>query len=366
MYRAVFTFCKHRIACLVVSALFTLACSDTKNDPPQAEPDDSELAALFAEAAEDGFIGSALVVVDGEQRFAQAYGLANRTTGTPNTTRTAFDVGSLLKEFTAAAVFRLEEQGLLTSSDTLASLLPDVPDDKAEITLLEIVQHSAGFDDYHDTEGDFEPMTRSEARARILAQELLFEPGTDEAYSNSGYTLLADIVETVAGKPYTDFVHDELFVPAGMRESGFYSDELWQSVETAVGYDSDTFGDNDPAAWPYTWALVGNGGLVSTVEDLNRWIVALEAGKVLAPETFESMRREYFDPGAAELCGEVVYAGAGAGDFGLGGVAVDAPARGLRLLLASNSYDSFDIETFAVDLTSTLLCPDAQPGSSGR
>lgn len=344
-------------------ALFALAlvshgCSDSTADPHATTPDHPEIESMFAEAAADGFVGAALVTLDGQRRFAQGYGFANETTQAPNTTHTAFDVGSLMKDFTAAAVFLLDEQGRLSVSEGLASVLPDVPDDKAAITLLEIVQHRAGFQEYHDTEGDFEPMTRSEARARILGEELLFEPGTDEEYSNAGYTLLADVIETVSGQPFTDFVRQELFAPAGMKESGFYSDGLWQTVETAVGYGSDTFGDNDPATWPYTWALVGNGGLVSTVEDLERWLDALEAGKVLAPATFETMRAEYLDLGAVPLCGEVVYAGAGAGDFGLGGVAVSAPGPSLRILLTSNAYDAFDIEGFASDLVSTLLCPE--------
>ncbi|HEY3496317.1 MAG TPA: serine hydrolase domain-containing protein [Polyangiaceae bacterium] len=341
---------------LLLSSLCACSNSSPNPDPPAGEPGDAELEALFAGAAEDGFVGAALVSVDGRRAYAKGFGLADRATDTPNTTRTAFDVGSLLKDFTAAAVYLLDEREILSVNDTLASVLPDVPDDKAEITLLQIIQHQAGFDTYHDTEGDFEPMTRSEARARILAQELLFEPGTDEEYSNAGYTLLADIVETVSEKAYTAFVHDELFAPAGMRESGFYSEELWQSVQTAVGYGSDTFGDNDPATWPYTWALVGNGGLVSTVEDLERWIIALEGGEILAPGTFERMRADYLELGAATLCGETVYAGAGAGDFGLGGVAVSAPGKATRILLASNEYDAFDIEEFAGDVASTVIC----------
>jgi CubicO group peptidase (beta-lactamase class C family) len=339
-------------------ALAVLACSDPSEKEPAADPRQAELDATFAEAAADGFVGAALVSIDGATRFAKGFGLANQETRAPNTTRTAFDVGSLIKDFTAAAVFLLDEQGRLSLDDTLEELLPVVPDDKAEITVRELVQHRAGFDTYHDDEGDFEAMTREEARERILAQELLFEPGTDEEYSNSGYTLLADLIETASGTPYTAFVRNELFAPAGMHESGFYSDELWQTVPTAVGYGSDTFGDNDPATWPYTWALVGNGGLVSTVEDLDRWIVALEAGRVLSPDTFEVMRAEYLEGGAAELCGEAVYSGAGAGDFGLGGVAVTAPGRATRILMASNAYDTFDIETFAAELTTSLLCPE--------
>jgi len=337
--------------CLPLAA----ACSDANPEVSSEPSADPEIEAMFEEAEAEGFSGAAWVTVDGELALGRGYGLANRETEIVNTTATAFDVGSLMKDLTATAIFLLDEKGELSRFDTLGELLPDVPADKADITLLQIVQHAAGFDEYHDTEGDFEPMTREEARARILDQELLFEPGSDQAYSNSGYTLLADIVETVSGAPFTSFVHDELLAKAHMEHSGFYSEPLWQSVETAVGYGSDRFGDNDPATWPYTWALVGNGGLVASVEDLDRWIVALEGGKVIEPATFETMQDEYLELGEVSIDDEVVYAGAGAGDFGLGGVAVSIPGRNTRILIASNTYDVYDVEALAEELILHVL-----------
>jgi CubicO group peptidase (beta-lactamase class C family) len=161
-------------------------------------------------------------------------------------------------------------------------------------------------------------------------------------------------VETASGSSFTDYVRNEIFAPAGMKHSGFCSDDVWKTTDTALGYGSSTFGENDPATWPYTWALVGNGGLVSTVEDLDRWIVAIEGGRVLSPQAFEAMRTEYLARGAAVIGGETVYAAAGAGDFGLGGVQVSAPGRDLRILIASNAYDQFDVETLATELVSTL------------
>jgi len=338
--------------------LFAVACSDAEPDTSPSDPAYPEIEAKFEAAEADGFSGAALVTVDGNRAVARGFSYSNRETEVQNTTSTAFDVGSLMKDLTAAAIFLLDEEGELSLSDTLGQIFPDVPDDKTDITVLQIVQHAAGFDEYHDTEGDFEPMSREEARSRILDQELLFAPGTDEAYSNSGYTLLADIIETVSGTPFTEFVHEKLLSRANMEQSGFYSEPLWQSVDTAIGYDSDSFEDNDPATWPYTWALVGNGGLVSSVEDLDRWIVALEGGQVLSPDTFETMKSEYLELGAVIIEDEVVYAGAGAGDFGLGGVAVSIPGRNTRILLASNSYDTYDVEALAEELILSVLEPE--------
>jgi CubicO group peptidase (beta-lactamase class C family) len=260
-----------------------------------------------------------------------------------------------MKDFTAAAIFKLAGEGALDLSAPLRELFPNVPCDKADITLLDVVQHRAGFDEYHDTTGDFEPMTNEQARERIFAQELLFAPGTDEAYSNSGYTLLADIVQRTSGETFVDYLRNELFAPAGMTQTGFYSDPIWNTVDTAIGYDASVFRNNDPAEWPYTWALVGNGGLVTTVLDLDRWYTALWSGRVLAAGALEALRSDYLSVGAVTMNGEPVYAQAGAGDFGLGGVAIDVPGRRTRIIIATNTFEVFDIEELARELTSLVL-----------
>ena len=342
------------VACFALALAGCSATDDSSPDPIEP-PVPAELRRAIDEAVSAGFSGAILVTQKGEHLTTEAHGLAHRETNTPNTPDTAFDVGSILKTFTATAIFRLIEDGRLGLDTTLGQIFPGVPADKSEITVLEVLQHRAGFDEYHDTTGDFEPMTRLEARERILDQELLFEPGTDEAYSNSGYTLLADLIETLAREPYTDFVRHELFEPAKMKASGFYSEPLWQAVDTAIGYEAETFGDNDPATWPYSWALVGNGGLVTTVGDLERFIEALFAGEIVAAGTLDRMREHL---AGADVDGEPVYAEAGAGDYGLGGIAVYAPEQKTRVIVATNTYDVFDIESFAAELALSLLADE--------
>jgi CubicO group peptidase (beta-lactamase class C family) len=345
----------HLVLGCVVLALFGCSDPDPASDPEEPVDLATEVRNRIDDAVAEGFSGSISITAGGEQLATEAHDLADRESDTPNTVETAFDVASILKSFTATAIFKLSEDGVLALDATLDSVLPDVPADKADITLLELVQHSAGFDEYHDTTGDFEPMTRLEAREHIFAQELLFPPGTDEAYSNSGYTLLADVIETVSGESYVDYVRHALFEPSGMSSSGFYSEPVWDNVDTAIGYDASTFGDNDPATWPYTWALVGNGGLVTTVGDLDRWLDALFGGSVVNADTLELMQDEYFSAGAATVGDETVYGEAGAGDYGLGGVSVYAPGPNVRVLVTTNTYEVFDIETFALDMALLLL-----------
>ena len=318
-----------------------------------AEMDDElheVLEARFDEASREGFEGVALVILGGETVFERGYGLADRRSKTANGLATAFDFGSVMKDLTAAAIFKLEAHGALHAEDTLAMLFEDVPEDKAEITVLQLVQHRAGLGEYHDTEGDFEALTREEARVAIFSQELLFEPGSDESYSNSGYTLLADVIEEASGRAFAEYVREELLEPARMRASGFYRDELWQRVDTAIGYDDQMFGDNDPATWPLTWALMGNGGLVATAGDVARWLVAVRDGQVLNGAAVARYEAEYLALGELEISGRAVYAYAGAGDYGLGGVAVECPELDARIVIATNTHTVFDIEALAEEL----------------
>lgn len=347
---------KSLLPMIVLAALAVVGCERAKAPGPKADALAREVRQRFADASEQGFSGTALVIVGGETLFERGYGLADRDADKANALRTAFDFGSLMKDLTALAIFKLEAEGVLaTTTDTLADIFEDVPQDKAAITVLQLVQHGSGLDEYHDTEGDFEAMTRLQARERIFAQPLLFEPGSDEAYSNSGYTLLADVIETVTERAFTDYVREEILARAGLNASGFYGDPVWDEVDTAIGYGAETFEDNDPARWPLTWALVGNGGLVATVPDIARWLVAMRDGSVLSEGAFAAYEREYLEPSAVELEGRAVYAFAGAGDYGLGGVAIDCPELDARFVIATNTYSVFDIESFASELAMLLF-----------
>ena len=166
------------------------------------------LETQLAGATERGFSGTVLAHNGDEIVLHRAYGLADRDKGITNTTATLFDIGSISKQFTKAAILVLEESGRLATSDPISKHLPNVPADKSKITIEQVIDHQAGFREYHDTEGDFESMDRAEALRRILGQKLRFEPGTDQRYSNSGYTLLAAMVEAVTGERFQEFVRE--------------------------------------------------------------------------------------------------------------------------------------------------------------
>lgn len=244
---------------------------------------DSTLNAYLDGLPATGISGAVLVARGSEIQVARGFGLADRTAASPNTPETLFDIGSIAKAITAIAIFRLAEAGRLVIADPIGRYLAGVPEDKTAITVHQILTHTAGLDNYH-ADDDFEPMRREEAVTKSLALPLRWPPGSREGYSNAGYALLAAIVEQVSGQSFPAYVAAEVLRPAGMDHTGWFHDPRWPEDRYAHGY-ADGQDGGVPAAWPITWALLGGGGMVSTVDDLLRLHLALRDQTLLPVET---------------------------------------------------------------------------------
>ena len=295
---------------------------------------------------EAGFSGAVMVVKEGDVVLQKGYGLADREKNIPVNKDTVFDIGSITKRFTRAAILKLEEMGKLKRSDTLSTFFDGIPEDKADITVEQVLEHTAGFHEYHDTRGDFEEMDRDKALKIILNQKLRFKPGSQEAYSNSGYGLLAVIIELVSGQSYPSFLKEHLLRPSGMTRTGFYRDPLWEEDEVAVGYEGRKVGQiNSPYHWPpMTWALVGGGGMVSSVGELYKWILALQTDKVLSEKSKENM----YDPKGSPM------AYAGASDFGFSAVVFEYPLDKNYIIVATNSFGNISAPALGRQLSLIL------------
>jgi CubicO group peptidase (beta-lactamase class C family) len=237
-----------------------------------------------------GFAGAVLIAKDGQVILQRGYGLANREGGIPIGPETVFDIGSITKQFTAAAILKLEERGQLHVRDPINRYLDDVPPDKAGVTIHHLLTHSAGLRDVFG--GDYEVMLRDSLVRLALGSELLWEPGIRYRYSNAGYSLLAAIVEIVSGQPYEVFLHTELFEPAGLTQTGYRLPD-WPEEQVAHGYlRGQDWGTPLGKLWaedgPY-WNLRGNGGLLSSVGDLYRWHLALGSDAVLSQLSRDKM-----------------------------------------------------------------------------
>jgi CubicO group peptidase (beta-lactamase class C family) len=226
-----------------------------------------------------GFSGALLVAKDGEIVLNKGYGMAIRAKGIRNTAETVFSTGSITKQFTAAGIMKLEMQGKLNTNDVISEYLDGVPEDKAGITLHHLLTHTSGL--VQDVGTDYDVAHRDETVKKILEQELEFEPGERFEYTNVGYTLLAAIIEKISGQAYEEYLNKNLFKPAGMAFTGYRMPE-WDKKVVAHWYVGET--DNGtPLEKPYPyWNLMGNGGILSTTEDMYKWHLAL-SGNALLP-----------------------------------------------------------------------------------
>ena len=230
------------------------------------------------------FSGSVLVAQGSRIVFRKSYGMANYELSVPNSDKTRFHIASLSKTFTAAAIVLLEKQGKLRLSDRLNQYIPGfLNGDK--ITIEQMLSHSSGLPDYYSLPEypakKNQSITLPELIAWVQTKPLDFLPGSESRYSNTGYAFLAYIIEQVSGKPYEQFISDELFKPAGMKNSGTFRDDVL-IPERASGYQpwAGNSGLRNAPAYDKT-ILVGAGSLYSTTDDLNLWTRALREGKIL-------------------------------------------------------------------------------------
>lgn len=271
-------------------------------------PRDAAIARIdvaLTESIPTGFAGVVLLMQDGITLLDKGYGTADPATQRPVTTATGFDIGSLVKPFTASAILRLEAQGALRTSYAASRFLPELVQDKALITLDQLLHHRAGLPDFLDANGrpatytlgsdpDYELVTKHDIIHRAATCTLDHPPGSIEHYSNLGYSLLAAIVEAAASQPYEDYVQQNLFAPAGMTRTGYIAPH-WSNDQLAVGIASgERWGT--PLDHPWlpdgpSWNLRGNGGMISTSGDLAKWIHALQTGALLN----EQARDKLFD-----------------------------------------------------------------------
>lgn len=265
--------------------------------PAWAKPAPEELAPrvdqIFAEYGESS-PGCALGVVrDGELIYSKGYGLATLEHGVPLTRQTALDIGSIAKQFTATAILLLAQDGKLSVDDNIRKFIPEIPDYGTPITLLHLLHHTSGIRDYIDllTLGgiNFEDVaTKEEALAAIARQKALnFAPGDEHNYSNSGYFLLSVVVERVSGKTMREFAQERIFGPLGMTSTQYLDDHTLVIPRRAASYRPRP--DGGFRAEMCNWEQTGDGGILTTVEDLAKWDQNFYNPKVGGPGLIEQL-----------------------------------------------------------------------------
>ena len=248
------------------------------------------------------FSGSVLVAKDGQVVFAKGYGLSNIELRVPNTTRTRFHIGSLSKQFTAAAILKLESEGRLSTGDPIIKYLPDYPKPQGEIvTIHHLLSHSSGIPSLGQRGGVPDPPNRKnptslkELIALFKDLPLQFKPGAKYRYNNSGYILLAAIIEKASGEKFETYLRTRIFEPARMRNTGRLSAEAG-SQQVASGYMGYAPEFVKPHFVHPTW-FIGADGIYSTVEDLFLWDQALYAERVLPRSQLEKFFKAHVERG---------------------------------------------------------------------
>jgi len=279
---------KRKTLCLVLSLLTFLAVQPLFSEPTPLERDvDRYLKPLLDE---DLISGSILIARKGKIELSKGYGLANREHNVPCTAETVYRLASVTKTFTAAAVMILQDRGLLKVDDPLSKYIPDYPGGD-RITLHHLLNHTAGVINYSALHDHYRVWamdhTLDQVIDRFKNEPLRFEPGERFEYSNSGYVLLARVIEIASGQSFGDFLKANIFKPLGMTSSGVDSHTKVIPHRATGHYNMGE--EIIQAPYLYMEYTSGAGALYSTVEDMYRWDRGLMAGKLLSPEALEKM-----------------------------------------------------------------------------
>ena len=272
------------------------ACATTTTPPAGPQPPEQfDVAGVDAWIAghlqDKGFVGlSVAVVKDGKVVLAKGYGKKSLATGEAVGADTPFAVGSITKQFVAACVLLLAEDGKLSVDDKVAKYFPNLTR-AGDITLYQLMTHTSGYPDYYPLDFSDRRMHRTITADEIIQQyatgKLDFEPGTRWSYSNTGFIILGRVVEKVSGQPFGEFLQKRILDPVGMKHTLFDPDPKQPAL--ATGYTSFALGSPEPAeVEPKEWSFTA-GAIYSTAADLALWDLALAEGRVLRPESWALM-----------------------------------------------------------------------------
>lgn len=307
---------------------------------------------------------SVLVVRDGRVLFRRSYGLAdieNRVAATPATN---YRLASMTKQFTAAAILVLAQDKRLSLDDPIRKWLPTLPDATTSIKIRHLLTHTSGLIDYEDVmpAGTSRQLHDIDVLHLLEAQQqTYFPPGTNYRYSDSGYSLLSIIVARASGRDFASFLRERIFLPLGMQNTVAYEEGVSTVAHRAYGYSK-------PHSWlrtdqSLTSAVLGDGGIYSSIEDLAKWDQALYSG---GPLNSESLRLAFTpatqtdDPHVRygfgwRITGETVWHSGET--LGFRNVIVRYPSRHFTVIILTNRNDP---EPYTTALAiAKLFLPDA-------
>jgi len=237
---------------------------------------------------------SIAIVQDGEITYLRAYGNARLNPGTPATPSMRYSVGSISKQFTAAAILLLAEDGKLSLDDPVSRFVPDLTRGN-EVTIRELLSHTSGYQDYWPQDYVMPSMLKPVTADKILdtwaRKPLDFDPGTQWQYSNTNFVIAGLIIEKASGKPLLQFLSQRIFTPLGMK-SIINIDQEHLTDTDAIGYMRYGIGPLRPSPKEGKGWLFAAGELAMPAEDLAKWDISLMNQSLLKPASYAQMERE--------------------------------------------------------------------------
>ncbi|HEX4153747.1 MAG TPA: serine hydrolase domain-containing protein [Steroidobacteraceae bacterium] len=233
--------------------------------------------------------GAGLLVLDaGMPAVRQAYGMADLEQARAATTATNYRLASVTKQFTAAAVLMLAEEPALSLDAPVSTWLPQLSAPAGEATVRQLLTHTSGLIDYEDLIPPDRclPLQDADVLTLLAAEPRLYFPaGSAYRYSNGGYALLALVVQAVSGRSFATFLRERLFTPLGMSGTAAHQEGISSVTERAYGY-TQIGGRWKRTDQDLTSAVLGDGGVYSSIDDLAKWAAALDEGRLLRPESW--------------------------------------------------------------------------------
>ncbi len=355
---------------------FVLICQATKAQNFSAKTKyiiDSFLRITYTDSLPGATVG---IIKNNSFVFAKSYGVRNLKTGEKITSSTDFNIASLTKQFTAIAILLLEEQHKLSLTDKLSRFFPDMNKKVADsITIQQLLTHSSGIRDHYDY---IDTKTLKHAHnidvynAVKNVDSLYFKPGTKFQYSNTGYCLLALVIEKVSGISYNDYMQQNIFQPAGMKDTRIWNEQA-SILQPATGYDKDSITNRfmpSGANEHIFFSTEGDGGIYTSLADYIHWLSALQKENVFSKKIVDKARtiEHYIDAKSklgygfgwfvdeSETNKKVYHSGS---NGGFRTYSFTIPAENFMIVVFSNRSD-IDIEETARKIYS-LLFPDKKP-----
>lgn len=230
---------------------------------------------------------SVLVLKNGKTVLARSYGYADLENNLAATPQTNYRLASVTKQFTATAIMILAERGLLQYDEPIGRFFPSLGELARQVTIRQLLTHSSGIIDYEDLipESATEQVHDADVLKLLEAQRnTYFQPGSSYRYSNSGYALLSLIVERLSGRSFASFVNSEIFEPLGMSRTVAFEEGISTVSNRAFGYSRKGHGW-ERTDQSVTSAVLGDGGIYSSIDDLVKWDRALADATLLRPES---------------------------------------------------------------------------------